>query len=57
MHFLPSSFRNLLPACRFAVEKYFSVLVRGTWKEARRTCSNLGELARLPVSQTGEAAF
>lgn len=51
------SLRSLLPACRFAVEKYFSVLVRGTWKEARGTCSNLGELARVPVSQAGGVAF
>ena len=29
-----------------AMEKYFSPLVRSTWKESRRTCSNLGKLAR-----------
>ena len=34
-----------LPAV-LAMEKYFSPLVRSTWKESRRTCSNLGKLAR-----------
>lgn len=45
-----------LPAVS-AMEKYFSLLVRGTWKESKRTCSNLGKLARIPVSQDGGAAF
>lgn len=41
----------------FAMEKFFSLLVRGSWKESKRTCSNLGKLARVPVSQADGAAF